>query len=39
MANTPQGGRIDDIVYGGGFQFGNTGKLSDTLKLVLSQAP
>lgn len=39
LANTPQGWRIDDIVYGGGFQFGNTGKLSDTLKLVLSQAP
>ena len=39
LANTPQGWRIDDIVYGGGFQFGNTGKLSDTLKLVLSEAP
>jgi hypothetical protein len=39
LAMTPQGWRIDDIGYGGGFQFGNTGKLSDTLKLVLSQAP
>jgi hypothetical protein len=39
LAMTPQGWRIDDIAYGGGFRFGNTGKLSDTLKLVLSQAP
>jgi hypothetical protein len=39
LVMTPQGWRIDDIGYGGGFQFGNTGKLSDTLKLVLSQAP
>lgn len=39
LAHTPQGWRIDDIAYGGGFQFGNTGKLSETLKLVLSQAP
>ena len=39
LVNTPQGWRIDDIAYGGGFQFGNTGKLGDTLKLVLSQAP
>jgi hypothetical protein len=31
--------RVDDIAYGGGFQFGNTGRLSDTLKLVLREAP
>lgn len=39
LANTPQGWRVDDIVYGGGFQFGNTGRLSDTLKTVTGEAP
>ena len=39
VANTPQGWRVDDISYGGGFQFGNTGRLSDTLKTVTSEAP
>lgn len=39
LVNTPQGWRVDDIAYGGGFQFGNTGKLTDTLRTVLSQAP
>ena len=39
LTNTPQGWRVSDIAYGGGFRFGNTGRLTDTLKLVLSQAP
>ncbi len=39
LVNTPQGWRVDDIAYGGGFQFGNTGRLSDTLKTVTSEAP
>ena len=39
LANTPQGWRVDDIAYGGGFQFGNTGSLTDTLKTVLREAP
>lgn len=39
LVNTPQGWRVDDVVYGGGFQFGNAGKLSDTLKTVLREAP
>ena len=39
LVNTPQGWRVDDVVYGGGFQFGNTGKLSDTLRTVLREAP
>ena len=33
------GWRVDDIAYGAGFQFGNTGKLTDTLKTVLREAP
>lgn len=39
LANTPQGWRVDDIAYGGGFQFGNTGRLTETLKTVLRDAP
>jgi hypothetical protein len=39
LLNTPQGWRVDDIAYGGGFQYGNTGRLSDTLKAVTSEAP
>jgi hypothetical protein len=34
-----QGGwRVDDIGYGAGFAFGNTGRLSETLKTVLRDA-
>lgn len=39
LVNNGQGFRVDDIAYGGQFQFGNTGRLSDTLKLVLREAP
>jgi hypothetical protein len=39
LANTPQGWRVDDIVYGANFQFGNTGKLTDTLNTILREAP
>jgi hypothetical protein len=39
LVNTPQGWRVDDIAYGGGFQFGNTGRLSDTLKTVTGEPP
>jgi hypothetical protein len=39
LINTPQGWRVDDVVYGAGFQFGNTGKLTDTLRTVLREAP
>ena len=39
LTNTPAGWRVDDIAYGAGFQFGNTGKLTDTLKTVLREAP
>ena len=39
LAQTPQGWRVDDIAYGANFQFGNTGKLTDTLRTVLREAP
>lgn len=39
LTKTVQGWRVGDVAYGGGFQFGNTGRLSDTLKTVVSEAP
>lgn len=39
LTSTPQGWRVDDIAYGANFQFGNTGKLTDTLRTVLREAP
>jgi hypothetical protein len=39
LVNTQEGWRVDDIAYGAEFQFGNTGKLTDTLKMVLREAP
>ena len=39
LTNTPQGWRVDDVLYGANFQFGNTGKLTDTLHTVLREAP
>jgi hypothetical protein len=39
LVNTPQGWRVDDIAYGAGFQFGNTGTLTQMLKTVLRDAP
>ena len=39
LAQTPQGWRVDDIAYGANFQFGNTGKLTDTLHTILREAP
>ena len=32
LVNTPAGWRIDDIGYGGKWEFGNKGRLSDTLR-------
>lgn len=39
LINTAAGWRVDDIAYGANFQFGNTGKLTDTLRTVLREAP
>jgi hypothetical protein len=39
LAAASQGWRVDDIAYGANFQFGNTGKLSETLQTVLRAAP
>lgn len=37
LANTPQGWKVDDVVYDAGFAFGNTGRLSDTLAMVVGE--
>jgi hypothetical protein len=34
-----QGWKVDDVVYDAGFQFGNTGKLSDMLQMVIAAGP
>jgi hypothetical protein len=38
LVNTPSGWKIDDVAYDAGFAFGNSGKLSETMAMVLAQA-
>ncbi|HTT98293.1 MAG TPA: hypothetical protein VMF58_09600 [Rhizomicrobium sp.] len=35
LVNTPGGWRVDDIGYGGTWDFGNKGKMTDTLRSVI----
>jgi hypothetical protein len=39
VAATPQGWKVDDIIYDPGFAAGNTGRLSDMLKMVVAANP
>src|SRR3954468_16534143 len=39
LAATPQGWKVDDVVYDAGFAFGNTGRLSDMLNMVIASNP
>jgi hypothetical protein len=39
LANTPQGWKVDDVVYDAGFAFGNTGRLSEMLAMVMASNP
>ena len=39
LVNTPSGWKIDDIAYKAGFAFGNQGELSETLRVVIAEAP
>ena len=39
LTHTPQGWRVDDVIYDAGFQFGNTGRLSDMLQMVVAANP
>jgi hypothetical protein len=34
LVNTPQGWKVDDVIYDAGFAFGNTGRLSGMLAMV-----
>lgn len=39
LAHTPQGWKVDDVVYDAGFAFGNTGRLSGMLQMVIAANP
>jgi len=39
LTHTPQGWKVDDVVYDAGFQFGNTGRLSEMLQMVIAANP
>jgi hypothetical protein len=39
LVNTPQGWKVDDVVYDAGFAFGNTGQLSEMLSMVIATNP
>jgi len=38
LVNTPAGWKLDDIGFGGNWDFGNKGRMSDTLKMVIATA-
>ena len=39
LENTPQGWKVDDVMYDAGFAFGNTGRLSSMLQMVIAANP
>ena len=39
LVNTPQGWKVDDVVYDAGFASGNTGRLSEMLGTVIASNP
>ena len=39
LTHTPQGWKVDDVVYDAGFPFGNTGRLSEMLQMVIAANP
>ena len=39
LTNTPQGWKVDDVLYDAGFAFGNTGRLSAMLQMVVAANP
>ena len=39
LASTPAGWKVDDVIYDAGFAFGNTGKLSGMLAMVVTANP
>lgn len=39
LTATPEGWKVDDVLYDAGFAFGNTGRLSDMLNMVIASNP
>lgn len=39
LTNTPQGWKVDDVIYDAGFAFGNTGRLTSMLQMVIAANP
>ena len=39
LTHAPQGWKVDDVIYDAGFQFGNTGRLSEMLQMVIAANP
>jgi hypothetical protein len=39
LVQTPQGWKVDDVIYDAGFAFGNTGRLSSMLAMVIASNP
>jgi len=39
LAQTPQGWKVDDVIYDAGFAFGNTGRLGEMLQMVVVANP
>ena len=39
LTNGPQGWKVDDVIYDAGFAFGNTGRLSAMLRMVVAANP
>jgi hypothetical protein len=39
LVNTIQGWKVDDVIYDAGFAFGNTGRLSGMLAMVMASNP
>jgi hypothetical protein len=39
VTHTPAGWKVDDVIYDAGYAFGNTGRLTDMLKMVVASNP
>src|SRR5262249_52134763 len=39
LVKTPKGWKVDDVIYDAGFAFGNTGRLSGMLEMVVAANP
>ncbi len=39
LVATPQGWKVDDVIYDAGFALGNTGRLTDMLSMVIAANP